>query len=71
MAKNEHVKAICYRLEVDNDVISGRNVTRNAHKLWVMAKRNVLKTWNVRQPETHLRLRINSQYKSFAPPATV
>ena len=26
------------------------------------AKRNVVKTWNVHQMETHPRLRINSQY---------
>ena len=35
------------------------------------AKRNVLKTSNVRQPETNPRLRINSQCKVFALAATV
>ena len=37
--------------------------TRKAHTLWVKAKRKVLKTWNVYQPETHSRVIFNSQYK--------
>ena len=44
-------------------LLESLNSFQKAHKLWNKAKRNVPKTRNVHQPQTHQRLCVNPQYE--------